>query len=156
MHPVAQTVLVALECFAALFVGLHNWLPLGKLNDLKGVRAEFTRGKLLVATLTNFTPVAIGLVGSVVYFGREYPGWLIWFLWIFYLLACVGSLKAWWIPYVFRAEPERAARYQVMYGATHAFLPERNGMRPNTLHVIFDVVTLGILVCIGVLTAQSG
>jgi hypothetical protein len=154
MVTTVQGVLVGLECFAALFVGLHNWVSLGALNDLKGVRAEFTRGKLLVTTLTNFTPVAIGLAGSVVYFGREYPGWLIWFLWIFYLLACFGSLKAWWIPYLFRAEPERAARYQVMYGATHAFLPERNGIRPNTLHVIFDAATVAILVCLGALAGR--
>jgi hypothetical protein len=156
MLTTAEGVLVALECFAALFVGLHNWVPLGALNDLSGVGAEFTRGKLLITTLINFTPVAIGLIGSVIYFGREYPGWLFWWLWIFYLLACYGSLKAWWIPYLFRAEPERAARYRAMYGMTHAFLPERNGIRPNTLHVIFDVVTVAILVCLGVLTKLPG
>jgi hypothetical protein len=43
-----------------------------------------------------------------------------------------------------------------MYAATHAFLPERNGIRPNTLHVIFDVVTVAILVDLAVLTAQPG
>jgi hypothetical protein len=40
-----------------------------------------------------------------------------------------------------------------MYAATHAFLPERNGIRPNTLHVLFDIVTIAILIDLAVLTA---
>jgi hypothetical protein len=42
-----------------------------------------------------------------------------------------------------------------MYGTTHAFLPERNGIRPNTLHVIFDFVVVAILIVLGALTAQQ-
>ena len=42
-----------------------------------------------------------------------------------------------------------------MYESTHAFLPERNGITPNTLHVIFDVVTIAILIALGALTAQQ-
>jgi hypothetical protein len=42
-----------------------------------------------------------------------------------------------------------------MNGTTHAFLPERNGIKPNTLHVMFDVVTVAILLVLGVLTAQQ-
>jgi hypothetical protein len=41
-----------------------------------------------------------------------------------------------------------------MYGATHAFLPERNGIRPNTLHLIFDLVTVAILITLALLTSQ--
>jgi hypothetical protein len=39
---------------------------------------------------------------------------------------------------------ERAARYQAKFGRTHAFLPARDGIRPNTLHVILHVATLVI------------
>jgi hypothetical protein len=42
-----------------------------------------------------------------------------------------------------------------MFGATHAFLPERNGVRPNTLHVILHLMTLTTLVVLGALTAQQ-
>jgi hypothetical protein len=89
------------------------------------------------------------------YCPRAYPEWLLWWLWISYGLACYGSLKAWWIPYLLRPDPELAARYRVMYGTTHAFLPERNGIRPNTLHVIFDVVTVVLLIVLGAVTAQQ-
>ncbi|MGA9885190.1 MAG: hypothetical protein WBQ34_15860 [Candidatus Acidiferrales bacterium] len=154
MHPITTGALLALQCFVALFVGLHNWIPLGTLNNLDAVRAEFPCSKLLTTTLINFTPVAIGLAGSAIYLGRTYPAWLLWWLWIFYGLASYGSLKEWWIPYLSRPEPGRVARHQAMYGATHAFLPERNGIRPNTLHVIFDVVTVAILILLGLLTSQ--
>jgi hypothetical protein len=33
-----------------------------------------------------------------------------------------------------------------MFGNTHAFLPARNGVRPNTLHVILHASTLAMLV----------
>jgi hypothetical protein len=155
MHSVTMGALVALQCFVVLFVAFHNWIPLGTFNDVKGARAAFPGGKLLAITLINLTPVSIGLAGSAIYFGRTYPGWLIWWLWITYALACCGSMKAWWIPYLFRADPGLAARYRVMYGTTHAFLPERNGIKPNTLHVVFDVATVAILFLLGVLTAQQ-
>jgi hypothetical protein len=153
MNPIVTGTLIALQCFVLLFVALHNWIPLGSLNDVKAVRSVFPTGKLLVTTLINFTPVAIGLGGTIFYFKKGFPGWLIWFLWILYGLACYGSLKAWWIPYLFRADPERVARDQVMYGSTHSFLPRRNGISPNTLHVIFDIATLGILILLAILSA---
>ena len=56
--------------------------------------------------------------------------------------------------YFFRPTPEHAERDARMYGATHAFLPARNGVRPNTLHVIFDFATVAILILLAVLTAQ--
>jgi hypothetical protein len=40
-----------------------------------------------------------------------------------------------------------------MFEATHAFLRERNGIRPNTLHVSLHVATLATLVMRGALTA---
>jgi len=155
MHPIVMGALIALQCFVVLFVALHNWIPLGALNDLKAVRAEFPGSKLLITTLVNLTPVAIGLAGSAIYFGSPFPLWLFWWLWITYGLACFGSLQAWWIPYLFRPEPARAARYKVLYGATHAFLPERNGIKPNTLHLMFDVATIALLITLGILTAQQ-
>jgi hypothetical protein len=73
MHSITMAALLALQCFVVLFVAFHNWIPLGTLNDVKGVRAEFPTGKLFITTLINFTPVAIGLAASAFYFGRAYP-----------------------------------------------------------------------------------
>jgi hypothetical protein len=56
------------------------------------------------------------------------------------------------MPYLFRPDPALAARYHTMYAGTHSFLPERNGIRPNTLHVLFDFATVAILIDLAVLT----
>jgi hypothetical protein len=48
--------------------------------------------------------------------------------------------------YLFRAEPERAARYQIMFGNTHRFLPTRKGLVPNTAHIMLYVATAATLV----------
>ena len=40
---------------------------------------------------------------------------------------------------------EKAARYEVMFGKTHAFLPKHNGITLNTLHMMFNVTTVGVL-----------
>jgi hypothetical protein len=151
MHPIAMAVLLALQAFHVLFLGLHDWIPLGTLNDLKGVHSAIPRGKLLAGTFISLTPFAIGLAASVFHLGRPYPGWLSWWLWISYGFLFYGELEAWWIPYLLRPQPERAARYQVMFGATRAFLPERNGIRINTLHVLLHSATLALLIVLGAL-----
>jgi hypothetical protein len=156
MHPIATGALFALQCFHVLFLALHDWIPLGTFNDVKAVRATYPVRKLVAGTVISLTPFAIGLGASAINLGRAYPAWLFWWLWISYGLLFVGELRAWWIPYLFHPEPERAARYQAMFGETHAFLPERSGIRPNTLHVILHIVTLTTLVVLCGLTSQRG
>lgn len=156
MHSFLMSALLALQVFVVLFVAFHNWIPMGSLNNVQGVRVAFPTGKLLVTTLINFTPMAIGLTLSLLYFFTGHPRWVFWWLWIAYGLACYGSLMAWWVPYLLRPDPELALRYRTMYAGTHSFLPEHNGIRPNTLHVLFDIATLAILVDLAILTARSG
>jgi hypothetical protein len=154
MHPIAIGALFGLQCFHVLFLGLHDWIPLGPLNDVKAVRDANPGRKLLAGTLISLIPFVFGLAASAIYLGRSYPLWLLWWLWVSYGLLFFGELKAWWIPYFFRPEPALAARYQVMFSNTHAFLPARNGIRPNTLHVILHTVTLATLVVLGAVTAH--
>jgi hypothetical protein len=146
-------ILLALQCFVVLFVALHNWVPLGALNNVRGVRVEFPTGKLFVTTMMNFLPFAVGLAATAYYWNRPLPGWVLGWLWITYGLACYGSFKAWWMPYLIRRDPAQIARYQTMYSGTHSILPEHNGLRPNTLHLLFDVATIAILIDLGMLTA---
>lgn len=155
MYPITKGALLGLQCFHVLFLAFHDWIPLGTLNDVKAVRAENPGHKLLAATLISLVPFAIGLAASVAYFSGVYPKWLLWWLWISYVFLFAGELQAWWIPYLFRFEPERVARYQVIFGKTHAFLPVRNGIRLNTLHVILHLATLATLVVLAVFTVQQ-
>jgi hypothetical protein len=152
MHPVAMNALLALQTFIVLFLALHDWIPLGQFNNLAGVRAANPGARLFTTTLLSVAPYAFGLAASIVYFDKPYPDWLLWWLWISYALLFLGQLRAWWIPYLVRPDPARAARYQQMFGATRAFLPQRNGIQPNTLHILLHVSTAALLIVLAALT----
>ena len=143
-----EIVLIVLQVFQVLFLWLHDWVPLGRLNDVKAVRSQDTVFRLIVVTLIQSGPFTIGLLFSLLYFGRRYPHWLYLWLWISYSVIFLGQIRAWWIPYLFRAEPERAARYQIMFGNTHHFLPTRNGLVPNTAHILLHLATAATLVAL--------
>jgi hypothetical protein len=133
---------IACQIFVVLFIAFHDWIPLGKLNNLAGIRAVDSFGKRVIVTVLSTLPFAICLAGSIYYASTTFPGWLNWFLWISYGYGLYGLLRAWYIPYLLIADPARAARYQQRYNQTHAFLPARNGIRPDTLHVGFHAVYL--------------
>ena len=140
------TALLVLQTFHVLFLGLHDWIPLGRLNDVRAVRAENSTSKLVFGTLISTMPFAFGWIASVHYLAGIYPGWLRVWLWVSYAMLCVGELQAWWVPYLLRPEPQRAARSAAMFGRTHAFLPVHNGIRPNTLHIVLHTATALTLV----------
>jgi hypothetical protein len=97
-------------------------------------------------TLIQSVPWTIGLCFSLLHFRRPYPDWLYDWLVISYGLLFIGQIRTWWIPYLFRPKPERAARYQIMFGKTHSFLPPHNGMVPNTAHILLHLATAATLI----------
>jgi hypothetical protein len=109
------------------------------------VHKEDSLQRLATVTLVQCLPWSIGLFFSARYFGHPYPGWLAMWLWITYVILFVGQLRAWWVPYLLKADPDRAQRYQRMFGNTHSFLPQRNGMVPNTAHILLHVATAATL-----------
>jgi hypothetical protein len=140
------TLLIALQAVQVAILWLHDWAPLAPFNDVAAVRAADSTARLVRVTLIQSLPYTVGLVFSLLDSSRGFPGWLWIWLWVSYGLLFLGELRAWWLPYLIRPEPERSARYRAMFGATHAFLPERNGIRPNTLHVVLHVCTAATLV----------
>jgi len=140
------------QLFVVLFIALHDWLPLGRLNNLAGIRAVDTTRRLVVVTVLSTLPFAIGLAASVYYARTGFPMWVMVWLWISYGTGAYGMLRAWWIPYLLIRDPVRAARYQQRFANTHAFLPARNGIRPDTLHVCFHVVLVVLIILLCILT----
>ena len=138
------------QFIVVLFITLHDWVSLGKLNNLKGIRAADTTQRLFVVTMLSALPFAVAFVGSAYYTKTHFPAWLWWLLWLSYGTGLYGMFRTWWVPYLFVKEHARAARYQVRFAQTHAFLPARNGIRPDTLHVCFHLVfiTAFVLLCI--------
>lgn len=146
------TLLLALQIFHVAFLLLHDWIPLGPLSNPAAVRSEHPTSKVLLGSIISTLPFAIALGCSVHFLHRHWPHWLFMFLWIAYVLLFIGELEAWWIPWFKGAKPERVASYERMFSATHAFLPARNGIRINTLHIILHTLTLTTLIVLAILT----
>jgi predicted outer membrane lipoprotein len=147
-----QHALVICQVVVVIFLALHDWVPLGRLNNLDGLRAVDTRNRLALATVLSTVPFAAVLVASILFASVAYPRWLLWWLWGTYLTCAYGILRAWWLPYLGTPDPERAQRYRIRFAGTQGFLPERNGIRPDTLHVAFHVLVAAILGLLGFLT----
>lgn len=137
--------LIALEAFQVAFLWLHDWIPLGRLNNVAAVRREDTVSRLVTITLIQAVPFTLGLIFTLRFLGHTMPVWVFRWLWISYGVLFLGQLRAWWIPYLFAPDPKRAARYQIIFGNTHSFLPQRNGMVPNTLHILLHLSTIATL-----------
>ena len=143
-----ETTLLGLQGFQVAFLWIHDWVPLGRLNDVVAVRSQDTKQRLVTVTLIQSIPWTLGLCFSLSHFRRPYPGWLYGWLFISYGLLLLGQLFAWWVPYLVRPEPERAERYRIMFGNTHSLLPLRNGMVPNTAHILLHIATAATLICL--------
>lgn len=141
-----ETIFLALQIVVVAFLLLHDWVRLGRLNNLAAIRSQDTLTHRVFVTLLPGLPAAIGLLFSAKYFGQYYPHWLDMLLWITYGVLLFGILRAWWIPYLFLADAKRAERYQIIFAGTHTFLPRRNGMAPDTLHTFFHLVTVATLI----------
>ncbi len=143
-----DVVFLSLQTIVVSFLLLHDWVNLGHLNNLPAIRSQDTFGRRVFVTLLPGLPAAVALSYSARYFGQSYPHWLEMLLWISYSVFIAGLLRAWWIPYLVAPDPERAARYKILFAGTHSFLPRRNGMAPDTLHTLFHVVTIATLVAL--------
>jgi len=140
-----EITLLFLQSFHVAFLLLHDWISLGHLNDIAAVRRANSTQALLAGTLLSSAPFLFGLAACLRDYGHPYPQWLHIWLWASYGLLFFGELRAWWIPYLFHADPALVVRYKSMFGRTHSFLPVRNGIVPNTLHVTLHLATLATL-----------
>jgi hypothetical protein len=154
MAPSLEILFLALQAVNAAFLLFHDWIPLGPLNNLRAIQSQDSLFHRLWVTLLPGVPAALGLGYSLHFFERSYPEWLEWLLWLTYVTLFAGLLRAWWIPYLFRADPTRAARYQIIFAGTHTFLPRRNGLAPDTLHTLFHLACVACLLLLAVRTYQ--
>jgi hypothetical protein len=140
-----QAAAIVLQIFQLAILLFHDWIPLGSLTDVEAVRRANTGTHMLVGTAINSVPAGLVAWRSVVNFGPPYSHGLKTAMWLIYGILFAGELYSWWVPYLFGASPAKVERFQKMFGRTHAFLPVRHGIVPNTLHVILHLATLGTL-----------
>jgi hypothetical protein len=147
-NPALETALLVLQGIVVAFLLLHDWIPLGRLNNLAAIQRQDTFQHRVIVTLLPGVPAALGLIGSLRHYGEPYPDSLEILLWITYGVLLAGLLRAWWIPYLFGTDAKRAARYRIIFAGTHRFLPARNGFAPDTLHTLFHAATIATLVAL--------
>jgi hypothetical protein len=142
------SLLVALQIFHLLFLLLHDWVPLGHLNDVSAFQKSTTAPQKVLSLLVPSIPVVIGL--GFTFLSRTHAPSISFRVTLaaIYGFLFLGELEAWWIPYAFGTSAERVARYQALFGATHSFLPGRHGITPNTLHAALHNATLATLILI--------
>jgi hypothetical protein len=148
-----QRAIVALQAFQVALLWTHDWLPLGRLNDVRAVRAADSTARLVRITLIQSLPFTLLLAWSAARVDLPWHALVAWLAGAYGVLFA-GELKAWWIPYLIGgADPARVERHRAMFGGTHAFLPERHGVRPNTLHTALHAATLATLLALARLLA---
>ena len=150
-----EIALLALQTLVVLFLWLHDWVPMRRLNDINSVRAQDSREHRLLVTALPGVPALAGLTGSFHHYGGVYPHWLNMLLGITYSVILLGVLRAWWIPYLLIPDEQRAARYRVRFARTHTFLPQRHGVAPDTLHTLFHVALAAILLMLLIRTLET-
>ena len=89
-----QNALFVLQSFHVLFLLLHDWVPLGRLSDIRAVRATNSRGALVAGTLISSIPFAFGWLASVGHLSTHYPHWLRIYLLVAYTFLFLGELQA--------------------------------------------------------------
>jgi hypothetical protein len=94
LEPIAawQVVLLTLQALQVAFLWLHDWIPLGRLNDVAAARGADTR-RLIRTTMIQSIPFSIVLWFSARYFDHPYPAWLRIWLWISYGLLFLGEIR---------------------------------------------------------------
>ena len=143
-----EIMFLSMQSVVVAFLLLHDWVPLGRLNNVAAMRGEDSVQHRLLVTLFPLVPAAVGLYYCYEFFGQPYPQWLETLLWITYGVFMIGLLRAWWVPYLVIQDPARAARYRIIFAGTYKFLPERNGMAPDTLHTLFHLAVVATLIAL--------
>lgn len=139
-------VLFGLQCFQVVVLLLHDWLPMGRLNDLAAARRVHSVRALALGTAVSSLLPVIGLALSASPVAARHARGLDFYLLGAYGFLFLGELEAWWVPMLLWPQPTRAREYEQLYARTWAFLPARNGIRVNALHVLLHAATAATLV----------
>jgi hypothetical protein len=143
MNAIASGIGIAVLVQLATFA-LHDTVPLGRWNKLGEFRREIPLGRRVRGSVLNG-------VTALVMVGMFYMGWLRggdsagdWRMALLVTAAVLlyMEFRAWWQPYLFGSSPEEVAKLLPNWQGTYAFLPVRNGIRPNAMHAIMHASTL--------------
>jgi hypothetical protein len=64
---------LAVQCAVLLILAIHDWIPLGRLNDLDGLKKRMSVRENLFYTLVNCVPVVLSVGFTALYFDQPQP-----------------------------------------------------------------------------------
>jgi hypothetical protein len=95
MNPRVVHTFLALQAFVVAFILLHDWLPLGRLNNLAGIRAVDPPATRNRVTLLSALPFGLCLWFSSEYaHAPRFPMWVQTWLWVTYGIGALGAIRA--------------------------------------------------------------
>ena len=116
-----KIIFLALQVLQVLFLWLHDWIPLGPTERRR--RRTQPRHNATPCRCNFYPKCAVlhrPIVQRVAPWATAPPLASMW-LCISYSFIFVRQIRVWWISYLLHAEPERTARYQVMFGKPRVF-----------------------------------
>jgi hypothetical protein len=116
------------------------------------VRVASPTGKLFVTTLINLTQSRSDSLAACFTFIGAIPAGSSGGYGVHMALHTMAHTKPGGCPTFFDMIPDRRPLSSDVSGYA-LFLPEHNGIQPDTLHVFFDVVTIAILIDLAILTS---
>lgn len=130
---------IFLQTSLFLLMIVHDWVSFYPLNDIATLRRYHSKRELFMGSCINggmvMVPLLISLYGYIYVFTHRMS--LILFL--LYGILTVGTMCAWWIPYIFGSSDAHKLGFKE-YSNTHHFLPPRGtNLTPNSLHVIIHI-----------------
>lgn len=131
--------LIVLQCSLALLMALHDWVHLPPLTDIHALAAKHSIKERVLTTLINTGLVLFPLILCIRFRPGPLPTWALASVFAVYALLTIGTIAAWWVPYIFGSSAKHKQGF-IEYRDTHTFLPAHgDNVVPNTLHVILHL-----------------
>lgn len=129
-------------------MAFHDWVDIPPFTDLPALRKAHSLKFRIIGSLINGGLILIPLIVTLLYMASPLPLWARLLFVILYGFITVGTITAWWIPYLggrYLLHGNQAGFEE--YRNTHSFLPPRgDNVIPNTLHIVLHIQ---VWICFG-------
>lgn len=129
---------ILLQTITLVLISLHDWVDIRPFTNIPDLEKYHSVQFRLFSSFMNGLLVLIPLFLTI-YFQASMPRWAGLVVAFLYGLLTLGTICAWWIPYIFGSSEKHKQGF-IEFKNTHHFLPARNdNVIPNTFHVIMHL-----------------
>ncbi|HEY3761293.1 MAG TPA: hypothetical protein VGN23_06055 [Verrucomicrobiae bacterium] len=136
-----QAIFTYLLIAGFLINALHDWLDIPGWTHGRQVRAAIGPAKMIIGTAVNALLPGVAVFLALRYWNHPAPLFARIYWVVYCVMAGMGALTSWWIPY-FRGTDEKTRQlYKKMYEGTIQVLPPHgDNPRPNLLHLCLHAI----------------